>query len=81
MTELLAIEAAIEYIWESSGEEFMSITDSCHCFLLDAQPYWDTWERAAIDLIGLLFLNYLCCSRHMYLYVHCIVQHVIKFAT
>ena len=27
-TELLAIEAAIEYIWESSDEEFMVITDS-----------------------------------------------------
>ena len=26
--ELLAIEAAIQYIWESSGEEFMIITDS-----------------------------------------------------
>ena len=26
--ELLAIEAAIEYIWESSDEEFMIITDS-----------------------------------------------------
>ena len=25
--ELLAIEAAIEYIWESSDEEFMVITD------------------------------------------------------
>ena len=26
--ELLAIEAAIEYIWDSSDEEFMIITDS-----------------------------------------------------
>ena len=26
--ELLAIEAAIEYIWDSSYEEFMIITDS-----------------------------------------------------
>ena len=51
MTELLAVEAAIEYIWESSGEEFMSITDSSvfmSLFLLDAQPYWDTWERVLL---------------------------------
>ena len=27
-TELLAIEAAIEYIWDTSDEEFMIITDS-----------------------------------------------------
>ena len=30
--ELLAIQAAIEYIWESSGEEFMIITDSLSPF-------------------------------------------------
>ena len=31
-TELLAIEAAIEYIWDRSDEEFMVITDSLQAF-------------------------------------------------
>ena len=77
--ELLAIEAAIEYIWESSDEEFMVITDSLSSLLFFA------WYPAILEyraMSRLMFWPRLPWIRqHSFIIYHILISSTTSLST